>query len=1399
MKQVAIIVVLIFISFYSTQAQNINHPNVACPMGINVNPYNGNLYLERRDLYIEGRKIPINLTFYYSSTADSLNIGYGNGWSMEYLMRYEAIPNGIRITRGDAYQMDFALITPASFKSPTGVFDNLSQYEPGKYVLITKQQMKYFFDDATHRRLTKIEESNGNFLNFTYITGLITQITDKAGRSIQLTYADGKLSEITDALATPVRKTKYKYDDYGNLTEAEDPLGNKFKYAYLINGPLRKLTDKNGTVADIIYSSANSVKEVITCITNQRFSYNKDVSQVVELVSGQNQITTYRYNSKGYIIQKHGNCCGFNTKYEYDNDGNISKFTDANGHASVFTYDSRGNMLSKTDVLGNTLYLTYNDMSIVQSLTDKNGNITSFMLDGNGNVTTANYPENVSNQFTYATNGDLISSKDGNNNITTYNYDNYGNPIAIHKSLGVNYTALYDARSRLITVTDPNGNNTFFNNDLLDRIDSVTDAAGHAIKMRYDANGNIISYKDRNGNTTTLAYDAGDRLVSSINALSNSIHAKYDEHNNLTAYTDENGHTTKLTYDELNRLIQVVNAANEVTQYAYEPTGKLSNMIYPNENNVSIKRDARDKIIQISDNIGTISQRQYDAKGNLLAVTNALGNTTNFMYDRLNRLIKRTDPLNFSEEYTYDKNFNILSFKDKNGHSKYVAYNALNRVESYTDALGFITIYTYDLAGNLTEIEDAKQNKTNNTYDILNRQTSTAYAIGPGNSSTYDNNGNVSSYKDGNGITTLYEYDAADQLTKMDFPGVDDYLYTYDAAGNLRSATNADAIVNFEYDQVNRIVSEKLNGRTTGYIYNILSGSFTMNYPSGRRITKSFDARNRLIGIIESNQQLFSALYDGANQMTTQTNGNGEIINYSYDQRGRLLSKFSNSIPSIGFQYTYDNARNKLSELKTHKPDHSEQYIYDNEDQLLEFKYGTIGGNDTVRHQKFAYDRLGNRITALLDGNTVSYVSNALNQYTSVNGAMQTFDSSGNLASSGGSTYNYNPINQLVSVNTIALKYDALNRLIKIVTPADSTIYNYSFFDAIEIKKSGNDISNVFGNGLDDLTSLKNNGQQYFATQNNVNSVTSITDSTNHLREYYEHDPFGTSHIFNDVYSVISNSAIGNELQFGGRNNITSTGLYNFRFRYLNTQQGRFIQRDPLKYINGMNNLSFVNNNSINNIDPLGLWYIDINVSGGFWVGATGGVIIGSGGGIYPYVGGGFVTPGVGGSVTWSPQDPSTGWNVGLQGTYKVSAQGGYSFKDKSSYWEVGGGGPLGISATGFYVFDPGWNWKSPRKGNAGIENDEEKSCIPFDPNFKLPPTSPFSDPCFTGPCWNSDNKNHNKREKPQKCWIFGPIIKCWEVDEEEPEQHHTHEEPWEYPVPNWRPAPPFMQPARGR
>jgi len=85
-------------------------------------------------------------------------------------------------------------------------------------------------------------------------------------------------------------------------------------------------------------------------------------------------------------------------------------------------------------------------------------------------------------------------------------------------------------------------------------------------------------------------------------------------------------------------------------------------------------------------------------------------------------------------------------------------------------------------------------------------------------------------------------------------------------------------------------------------------------------------------------------------------------------------------------------------------------------------------------------------------------------------------------------------------------------------------------------------------------------------------------------REFYNYDVYGKP--TDDSVG----SAAGNPFLFAGYRYDAETSLYHLRFRAYDPASGRFIQFDPLGYIDSMNLYEYVTNNPINYIDPYGLF-----------------------------------------------------------------------------------------------------------------------------------------------------------------------------------------------------------------
>ena len=321
----------------------------------------------------------------------------------------------------------------------------------------------------------------------------------------------------------------------------------------------------------------------------------------------------------------------------------------------------------------------------------------------------------------------------------------------------------------------------------------------------------------------------------------------------------------------------------------------------------------------------------------------------------------------------------------------------------------------------------------------------------------------------------------------------------------------------------------------------------------------------------------------------------------------------------------------------------------------------------------------------------ISYTYNDDNRLLTAGSTAFTYDTRGNLLTKTGSTYTWNVRNLLNSVttggSTYTYKYDPIgNRIARIVGNSETRYVVARGTLLAETNKQGS-ITAYYVYGLGLISKVTPQGAAYYYHYDNIGSTVAITNQSGAIVNKYAYDAFG---------KVLSQTeAISNPFKFVGAFGVMDegNGLLYMRARYYDPSTGRFISKDPIGWAGGLNLYGYTGNNPVNWVDPEGLQYIDINVSAGFWLGGTAGILI-SPSGTYIYVGGGFVTPGVGGSITWSPSDPTCGWNVGLQGTAVVGGQVGYGFgEDGGWFGEIGIGGSyptwLGGSLTGYYVFGP--------------------------------------------------------------------------------------------------------------
>lgn len=166
----------------------------------------------------------------------------------------------------------------------------------------------------------------------------------------------------------------------------------------------------------------------------------------------------------------------------------------------------------------------------------------------------------------------------------------------------------------------------------------------------------------------------------------------------------------------------------------------------------------------------------------------------------------------------------------------------------------------------------------------------------------------------------------------------------------------------------------------------------------------------------------------------------------------------------------------------------------------------------------------------------------------------------------------------------------------KLTTPAPVLVRAYMW---------GKDLSGTLDGaaGVGGLVYCQPSGQKVqFALSDSMGNVTGLVDSdTAKLSAVYEYSPFG------EVVRASGAQAKRNPIRFSTKLQDPDSDFYYYGYRFLNPATGRWINRDPAGEAGGSNRYQFVGNNSLKNIDLLGLVLVGIDGTGSkTWIGELG-------------------------------------------------------------------------------------------------------------------------------------------------------------------------------------------------
>jgi RHS repeat-associated protein len=145
------------------------------------------------------------------------------------------------------------------------------------------------------------------------------------------------------------------------------------------------------------------------------------------------------------------------------------------------------------------------------------------------------------------------------------------------------------------------------------------------------------------------------------------------------------------------------------------------------------------------------------------------------------------------------------------------------------------------------------------------------------------------------------------------------------------------------------------------------------------------------------------------------------------------------------------------------------------------------------------------------------------------------------------------------------------------------TDYLYDgFSDIEELDNSGNVLARYTETQyIDEPLAEVRSGTTSYYEQDDVGSVSALSNSTGALAASYSYDTFGNL--------TASNGSITNPFRYTGREFDQETGIYEYRARYYDPVAGRFISEDPIRFWGGSHFYRYVHNSPANLTDPFGL------------------------------------------------------------------------------------------------------------------------------------------------------------------------------------------------------------------
>ncbi len=720
----------------------------------------------------------------------------------------------------------------------------------------------------------------------------------------------------------------------------------------------------NGTFTESGWGYSGQTNE--TLLTGQQFAYEYDIlgrmlSAETSLPDGGAVSTQYTYNAEGQVLTEalQGDSIELVKSNAYDLAGRLISSMDFDGTTTTWGYDDAARTTVQTNADGGIVvtelyqdrriksitgtavvpvYYDYgaysdgsqwtteytgsdgtNSLRWTRTVTDMAGRPIREEITGTGGtVLTNSYEYNALGQLARKTHyflPDTLYEYDDLSRVTAEGYDLNDNGTLDQESdrvVGYQYgfqpiSGDWWQKTDELIYPWENDNTEVYRQTQRVRLSGFSGTLSDEIRtIDIDGNTNIVRrYVNRPSAEIREETVFPDSTVSGLNIYTNGL---------LCLARTSTGAEQKTAYDALGRLHQVENPGGQIVTYAYSTNGQLS---------------------AVSDPLGILSEYEYDSlSGRLSAEENGEGERIEYGYNARGQVTNQFGSGTWPVQYAYNdfgKLSELKTWRDDSGAPDITTWQydpVCGALTNKTDALERSVSWQIMPCGRITGRTWVRGVQTAYAYDALGSVTNITYSDGtPSVSLTYDRLGRVTGATDASG-TVLNEYTLSGDLNKSSWQSgalAGTVLERgHDAFSRLSALTvNSNTVSQYQYDPLSRLSNVVFNTHSIRYGYDAGNPNRITQIQSGAAMFDSrlFDLRGRLTNLTVqvSGQTHFehSRLYDNADRISRKSL-EGEYWDYGYNPRGELTSAVRKTadgtpLPGQNLGYAFDDIGNRLS------------------------------------------------------------------------------------------------------------------------------------------------------------------------------------------------------------------------------------------------------------------------------------------------------------------------------------------------------------------------------------------------------------------------------------------------------------------------------------------------------